>query len=93
MLLNLKALVVVLAAALVVFALAKPVWLRFTDESDFNRRRNVRFNSRSRLQRERPSRHGSSRRHYKQTTISFPADCMSHRTSARGSTLALLTAG
>lgn len=41
MLLNLKALVVVLFAAFVVFALAKPLWLRFTEEADFERRRNV----------------------------------------------------
>ncbi len=39
MLLNLKALVVVLTLATIVFALAKPLCLRFTSEQDFDRRR------------------------------------------------------
>jgi hypothetical protein len=43
MLPNLKALVVVLMLATVVFVVAKPVCLRFMDVADFNRRRNVWF--------------------------------------------------
>ena len=43
MLLNLKALVVVLTIAWIVFAMAKPVWLRFTSPEDFARRRMVWF--------------------------------------------------
>jgi O-antigen ligase len=40
---NIKALIVIFAIALVVFRLAKPIALRFCDERDFNRRRNVWF--------------------------------------------------
>ncbi len=43
MLINLKALVVVLVVAWVVFAMAKPLWLRFTTPEDFARRRMVWF--------------------------------------------------
>jgi hypothetical protein len=42
-LINFKALVVVLAVATIVFALAKPIWLRFTAPADFARRRTVWF--------------------------------------------------
>jgi hypothetical protein len=41
MLLNAKALVVVLLCAIAVFVLAKPLFLRFTEPADFARRRNV----------------------------------------------------
>lgn len=41
MLINLKAMVYVLAAAIAVFIVAKPVCLRFMAEEDFKRRRNV----------------------------------------------------
>src|ERR1043165_3860878 len=41
MLLNAKALVVVLLCALAIFALTKPLFLRFTAPEDFARRRNV----------------------------------------------------
>lgn len=41
MLLNLKALVVVLAVAVTVFVVAKPICLRFMSELDFARRRNI----------------------------------------------------
>ena len=41
MLQNIKALIVILAVALVIFAVAKPVCLRFTSAEDFARRRNV----------------------------------------------------
>ena len=41
MLMNLKAMVVVLALATIVFVLAKPICLRFTALEDFNRRRTV----------------------------------------------------
>jgi O-antigen ligase len=40
-LLNFKALVVILSLALVTFALAKPLWVRFTAPEDFARRRTV----------------------------------------------------
>jgi O-antigen ligase len=40
---SLKALIVVLAIAAVIFRLAKPIALRFSDERDFSRRRNVWF--------------------------------------------------
>jgi len=43
MLANFKALVVVLALAIIVFALAKPLCLRFTAPEDFERRRGVWF--------------------------------------------------
>jgi O-antigen ligase len=43
MFVNLKALVVVLAFATVIFALAKPLFLRFTAPEDFSRRRMVWF--------------------------------------------------
>jgi len=41
MLLNLKAMIVVLTVAMAVFVIAKPVCLRFMTEEDFTRRRNV----------------------------------------------------
>jgi hypothetical protein len=40
---NLKALIVVLGIALIVFSLAKPIYLRFSTEEIFNRRRNLWF--------------------------------------------------
>src|ERR1039457_503256 len=40
---SIKALIVILAIAAVVFRLAKPIALRFCDERDFSRRRNVWF--------------------------------------------------
>jgi hypothetical protein len=40
---NLKALVVILAVAVAVFVIAKPVFLRFASQEDFARRRNVWF--------------------------------------------------
>ena len=43
MLTNLKALVVILAMALVIFALAKPYMLRYTDLAAYKRRRNLWF--------------------------------------------------
>lgn len=43
MFLNVRALIVVLACAWVIFALAKPVCLRFTASEDFSRRRTVWF--------------------------------------------------
>jgi hypothetical protein len=50
-------------------------------------------NSRSRLRREMPSRHGSSLQDCEQTTSCSQADCMRHHISARGSTRVLSTAG
>ena len=41
MLLNLKALVVILGIAMMVFIIAKPICLRFMAENDFVRRRNT----------------------------------------------------
>src|SRR4051794_11123558 len=41
MLINLKAMIIILAVAIAVFAIAKPVCLRFMAENDFERRRNV----------------------------------------------------
>lgn len=43
MFLNVRALIIVLACALVIFALAKPLCLRFTAPEDFSRRRTVWF--------------------------------------------------
>ena len=41
MIINIKALIVVLALAAAVFRLGKPIALQFSDELDFSRRRNV----------------------------------------------------
>ena len=43
MITNLKAMIVVLAIAMAVFIIAKPICLRFMAEHDFSRRRNVWF--------------------------------------------------
>jgi hypothetical protein len=41
MLINIKALIVVLTAAIAVFVIAKPICLRFMSEQNFARRRNI----------------------------------------------------